>query len=277
MKSSQQIAVAGALALLLGGTAAWSQTTVTGVRTLDDRIDDITDDVDQDLARANDDYRFGSPDMRQGLTGSASLGYSGKTGNNDSQELSFGARLTSVQGPYVQTFGAAIDYAESDGGSTKEDLFAIYDVSYYLNDRFYVFGLGRAQFDGLADTAGEVKTDAFLVVGPGYRIVNTPDFAWRLQAGLGVSYLENGLNESDTELGVLASSRVFYKFTDTVFATNDTDILTSDAGLRVSNDLGVNFRVTDSFSTRVSYLTDYNDSRKIRTDNRLGVSLVYGF
>ena len=36
-------------------------------------------------------------------------------------------------------------------------------------------------------------------------------------------------------------------------------------------------KMNDAFSTRVSYLTEYNDSRAIRSDNKLGVSLVYGF
>ena len=57
----------------------------------------------------------------------------------------------------------------------------------------------------------------------------------------------------------------------------DTDILTSDAALKINNDLGLNVKMTDAFSTRISYLTEYNDSRAIDTDNKLGVSLVYGF
>jgi putative salt-induced outer membrane protein len=31
------------------------------------------------------------------------------------------------------------------------------------------------------------------------------------------------------------------------------------------------------FATRVSYLTEYNDSRAVRSENKLGVSLVYSF
>jgi len=62
-----------------------------------------------------------------------------------------------------------------------------------------------------------------------------------------------------------------------MFATNDTDILKSDSALRINNDLGINFKMADAFSTRVSYLTDYNDSNATRTDNKLGLSLVYGF
>ena len=47
--------------------------------------------------------------------------------------------------------------------------------------------------------------------------------------------------------------------------------------LRIGNDLGMNFKVTDAFSIRVSYLTEDNDSGAIRADNKLGISLVYGF
>lgn len=98
-----------------------------------------------------------------------------------------------------------------------------------------------------------------------------------MQAGIGVSYLEDGVGQDETETGYIASSRFFYSFNENVFATNDTDILKSDSALRINNDLGVNFKMSDAFSTRVSYLTAYNDSRAIRTDNKLGVSLVYGF
>jgi len=265
------------LALTLAGGAAFGQTTLTGTDALNDRIDDIDEAVADDLARSEDAARYGNPEYRPGLSGSASLGYSGKTGNNESQELSLGARLRHNSGNFVQTIGVVLDYAESGGTSTKEDVFGVYDANYYFNDRFYGFVLGRVETDGLASAAGDVKTDAFIGVGPGWRIINTPETTWRVQAGVGVSYLEDGTGDSTTESAVIASSRVFHAFSPDLFMTNDTDILSSDAALRINNDLGLNYRMTDTFSTRVSYLTEYNDSRDIRADNKLGVSLVVGF
>ena len=107
--------------------------------------------------------------------------------------------------------------------------------------------------------------------------MNTDTATWRVQAGVGISYLEDGVGDSNTETGYIVSSRAFYQFNDNIFATNDTDILKSDTALRVNNDLGLNFKMSDAFSTRVSYLSEYNDSRAVRTDNKLGLSLVYGF
>jgi putative salt-induced outer membrane protein len=131
--------------------------------------------------------------------------------------------------------------------------------------------------DGLARTSAEVRQDAFLGIGPGYRVVNTPQMTWRVQAGLGMSYLEDGTGDMNREPGAIVSSRFYYAFNDQIFMTNDTDVLRTDSTLRVNNDLGVNFQVSEAMSTRVSYMTEYNDSRAIQSDNKLGVSLVVGF
>lgn len=265
-----------ALALTMALPAV-AQDSITGIRDLNDRIDDIETEVADDLARAEDSARFAFPEYRPGFSGNASLGYVARTGNTESQEFNLGVRLRYAQGPWVQTLGMAADFAEDDGTKTKEDFFVVYDANYYLNDRFYLFGMARAQRDGLAETAGDIARDGFVGVGPGYRLVNTDDMAWRVQAGLGVSYLQDGTGASTTEEGAIASSRFFYQLSDAVFLTNDTDILKSSSALRASNDFGVNFKMTDTLSTRVSYLTEYNEARDIRTDNRLGVSLVVGF
>jgi putative salt-induced outer membrane protein len=267
---------ASAIALMVA-TSAFAQSEITGSDALNDRLDDIDEAIADDLARSNDDNRFGNPEFQPGLSGSASLGYSGKTGNNESQEFSAGARLRYAQGPFVQTLGVALDFADDNGVKTKEDVFAVYDGNYYFNDQLYAFILGRVETDGLADAANENKVDGFIGVGPGYRIINTPDATWRVQAGVGVSYLKDGADNSDTETGYIASSRAYYRFSDAIFGTMDTDVLKSDSALRINNDLGVNFQVSDQFSTRISYLTEYNDSRAIRTDNKVGLSLVYGF
>lgn len=271
---------AGALALI-GAQAvvstAMAQTTLTGIRAVNDQLEDVERDVTRDMNRAEDAARYGSPEYRPGFSGSASLGYSGKTGNNESQDIDVGIRLRHAQGNFVQSLGAVLDFGEVDNSSTKKDVLVVYDANYYFDQNWYGFVLGRLQSDGLASTADDIRRDAFIGFGPGYRIINTQDVTWRVQAGIGVSYLQNGLRQSETETGYLASSRFFYRFNDNFYVTNDTDVLKSDIALRVNNDLGLNVKMTDTISTRISYLTDYNESRAIRTDNKLGVSMVFSF
>ncbi|MCQ0969966.1 DUF481 domain-containing protein [Paracoccus sp. TK19116] len=254
----------------------------TGVSAIDDRITDIEDDVQDDFDRQNDPDRFGPADRRQGLFGNMSLTYSGDTSNNDAnvdeQDLSIAGRLSYNQGVFSQTVGLVIDYSETDGDTTEEDVAAIYDAQYYFNDRLYGFGLGRIETDGVA-AAGEKDRDAFLGFGPGYRIINTPDTAWRMQAGVGVRYTRNVGEDSDTEVGYIVSSRFYHRFNDVLFLTNDTDYLTSDSNDTISNSLGLGFKVTEALATKISYDTDYDkpDGSGSTTDNSLGVSVVYGF
>jgi putative salt-induced outer membrane protein len=274
---TKSLALAGASWLALCAATATAQTTITGVDDIDDRITDIEEIATDEIERADDPLRYGNPEDRPGFSGSASLSYSGKTGNNESQELSISTRLRYASGPWVQTLGVALDYAEDDVERTKEDALIVYDANYYFDDRFYMFGMARAEIDGLADTADDVETDAFVGFGPGYRIINQQDMTWRVQAGVGISYLRDGVGDSDTSEGVIASSRFFYRFSPDVFMTNDTDVLHANDALRVNNDLGVSFQMTDVLSTRLSYLTDYNEARAIRTDNRVSLAIVYGF
>ncbi len=111
-------------------------------------------------------------------------------------------------------------------------------------------------------------------------MVNTDTMTWRVQAGPGVRYIEPATGDSTTEGAVLASSRFWYKISDGISLTNDTDVLGSKENTAATNDFGINFKVSDNLATRISYRTDYNSDPLPgfkSTDNTLGLSLVVGF
>lgn len=308
MKNIPLIASASVLALAIGAPAfAQSEfstgANITGVSGLEDRIEDVEDAVRDDFERSQDARRFGPADRRSGTFGSIALTYAGRSGNYENQDFSLAGRLSHNEGPFQQTVGLLLEYGEdNDGDTDTKRTSVLYDGNYYFNDQLYAFILGRAAVDGLADDGlddgsvtgddlldrdGRLKRDAFLGFGPGYRIINNDTTAWRVQAGVGVRYTHTvraptvdpteAYVESDTSVGYIASSRFYHKFNDQFFLTNDTDYLTSDANDVAWNELGLNFKMSDALSTRVSYKTEYVSDRAIRTDNTLGVSLVYGF
>ncbi|MBM3604620.1 MAG: DUF481 domain-containing protein [Alphaproteobacteria bacterium] len=287
----------------------------TGISGIDDRITDIEDAVTDSFDRDNDPDRFGPADRRTGLFGTMSLSYTGRTGNTENQDLAIAGRVNHNEGPFAQSVGLSIEFGEDDNGNKdQEEVNAIYDAQYYFNDQFYAFALGRISQNGLVDGernsdaqsdedfAAEFtnfRRDAFLGFGPGYRVINTPDTAWRVQAGVGVRYTQTGAayagtntfidsdgdvvvtdgdTSSNTDVGYIASSRLYHRFNETVFITNDTDYLgSSDSDDVITNEFGVNFRVSEQLATRVSYTTEYQENRAIRTNNRVGVAVVYGF
>ena len=271
-----KIAAIGLAAALAAGTAS-AQGALIGTDVLDDRLETIERDVNTDLARGDDALRFGPGQIRQGWSGSAALGFAATSGNTDTVDLSGAGRLRYGQGQDSHTLGFGIEYGEDDGDRSREELFAVYDYNRSLGERFYVFSLASYRYDDF-DT---LKHDAFVGIGPGYRVINTRATTWRLQAGPGVRFTEDAFGSDETEVAAIASSRFYTQLTETISMTNDTDVLYSDeAGALVRNDLGVNFAITDRASTRISYRTDYNTDPlpgRDSTDNRLGLSLVYGF
>ncbi|WP_103171105.1 YdiY family protein [Paracoccus sp. SY] len=312
----------GSAALMAALSApAFAQTEIaagadaTGISGINDRIIDVEDAVQDDFDRDNDDARFGNPDRREGLFGSLALTYAGSTGNDESQDFSLAGRVSNNAGPWQQSVGMLLEFGEDEeGDKDKEEVSVIYDGAYYFNDRFYAFVLGRFSIDGLAngdqlgidddadvaEDLGDFARDGFIGVGPGYRVINTEQTAWRVQAGIGYRYTQTGAQKSgfdlvdpdgdgvfvreevtdssDSGVGYIVSSRLYHRFNDMVFITNDTDYLSSeDSDDVITNQFGVNFQMSDQLATRVSYTTEYQENRPIRTDNTLGVSVVYGF
>lgn len=285
----KQVKLLGTAAILAALSApAFAQTefatggNVTGLGDIDRAITDVQDDVEDDFARSGDAYRFGPAERRQGLSGSMSLSYTGRTGNTDNQDILVGGRVSYAAPQWAQTVGLLIEFTENDDGSKDEErVRGIYDAMYYINDQFYAFGLGMFDINGTA-VGDDLRRDGLIAVGPGYRIINNETTAWRVQAGIGYRYgqtaNQRAADDSDSEVAYIVSSRLYHRFNENIFLTNDTDYIgSSDIQDRITNELGVNFAMTEQLATRVSYTTEYAEDREIRTDNKLGVSIVYGF
>ena len=275
MRNTTKISAITALAMILSGPA-FAQGALVGTEALNDRIEDIQDAANEDLARGEDAERFGPNGVAQGWRGSIALTGSAATGNTDTVDVSAAGRLTYGVGDWAHSFGLAFEYGEANGAQNEEEFFATYEGVRYFSPEFYGFGLARYEYDGFATN----EHDMFIGAGPGYRFVNTEDATWRLQAGPGVRHVVPAAGASLTEAAAIVSSRAWVRVTDGISLTNDTDILGSDVNMLATNDFGVTFKLTDAMATRLSYRTDYNSKPAPgfkNTDNTFGVSLVVGF
>jgi len=284
MKTFVKFATVSALALMVAAPVS-AQSTVTGVTGLNDQIDDLTTDIQRSQRRGQDAARFGPNGVAQGWRGSFALSASGTSGNTDNGQVSGAGRLTYGVGAWSHLIGFAIEYGEANGVKNEEDFFLTYEATRYFSEQFYVFGLGRYEYNGVLVDEDDMildgsTTDAFLGFGPGYRILNASNNTWRVQAGPGVRYFKSIDDNAETEAAFIASSRYFYKFNDNVSFTMDTDVLGSSENTLLSNDAGLNYRLSDNLSTRISLVTDYNTDPQgdlKSTDNKIGLSLVLGF
>jgi len=268
-------ATATAVALIaLGAGPVLAQNVFTGVEDVEDRIEDIQEETEEDLgAEDRDRFRFG---VQQGWSGSFSLSADATTGNTETLDVTAAGRLTYGAGRFTNFVGFGVVYGESDDVQDEGEAFVTYDGIYDFGNRFYVFGTGRYEYDDF----GTFEHDAFVGAGPGYRVFAEENLTWRVQAGPGIRYLEDQAGNDTTEAAGILSSRFYYEFNDMTSLTNDTDVIGSEESVQVSNDLGVNFRMTDVLSTRVSLNTDWTDDPAPgfdEFDNSIGLAVVYSF
>lgn len=275
MNKTLKLATVSALALLIAAPG-FAQSVFTGTDIAEELNEDLLDDIEDDAER--DLERFGNEGRPQGFSGSLALRGIASSGNTDSSDVGIGSDLNYVWGPNGIELQLSYAYGDDAGTKTEESLF--YGLEYTRDFNPSVFGFAKLQ--GSVDDFSSFETDTFASVGAGYRVYNTETLQWSVQAGPGYRFAElSDLASADVSEGAFGvSSDYAHKITDTLFLTNDTDVITSSSDTVVFNDLALNVAVSGSMALRTSILTEYHTDPEpgfTSTDNTFGVSLVYSF
>ncbi len=260
------------LALSTMGGAVAAQT--LGDSAVDTRLETLNDNIADDFTR--DEGPFGNEARPLGFDGSFALQASATSGNTDTATLGMGANLGYYDGTNGYSLQLSYQYSE-DAGTVSEDSL-LYDLEYTRDFASNYYGFAKLQ--GTVDSFPAKTSDNFLGAGIGYRIYDTRDTQWSVQAGVGYRVADlNGIDDLD-EGAISLSSNYYNALTETVAITNDTDIISSESDTVVYNDLGLNVSMTETLALRTSLVTEYHTDPapgSVDTDNTFGVSLVYNF
>lgn len=266
---------AAAIATTFASVAS-AQTVFSGTNIAEERNEDLLEDIEDDAERDLD--RFGNEGRPQGFNGSFALRGIANSGNTDSVDIGVGSDINYVWGPNGIELQLSYAYGEDDGVKNEESLF--YGLEYTRDFNPTLFGFAKVQ--GSVDQFSSFDSDTFVSFGAGYRIFNEADRQWSVQAGPGYRFADfTDIATADiSEAAFGVSSDFAQKLTDTVYLTNDTDIITSSSDTVVYNDLAISVSMTDSLALRSSVLTEYHTDPvpgDRGTDNTFGLSLVYSF
>ncbi len=252
-----------------------------------DAVEDLEEQIEED--RERDIGRFGNEGREIGSYGSLAVrGTSVSSDGDNTTDVGLGLRYGTFDGINGLDITASLAYGEFDGEKTKDTLLAGVDYRRDLTATFFAYGKLEAAYDNLADSEGEFTQDIFAGAGLGYRIYNTADTQWSVQAGPGyraakrVTSMEGDPRETEdiSEAAASVSSNVFRSLTETTYVTNDTDVIYSETATTVTNELALNVAMTDTLSLRTSYTTNFNsesDDDLSDAVNTLGVSVIYNF
>lgn len=241
--------------------------------------------IEESITDSAERPTFGNEGRTPGSYGSMSL--RGTAATNDGDEdtnVGVGLRYGTFDGVNSIDITAAFNYADgknADGTEYDESNSLLLGADYRRDFTPSFFGYASMNASLNKFATGDSPTQEILVsVGAGYRIFNSADTQWSVQAGPGYRMSQFDTAEDTNEVAGVVSSNFFKSLTDTTFITNDTDIAFDDLKTTVNNELALSVSLTDTLALRTSYATQYDDSSDNSFSdgsNTLGVSVVYNF
>jgi putative salt-induced outer membrane protein len=273
-------AVAGASISGFVGSAAFAQDTIFGSDSAATEVSDLQTQIADDAER--DTFTFGNAGRTVGTFGSVALRANSAqsyNGGDDIISVGIGANYGFFDGVNGSELNLSYAYGSTNGVEDKNTLNAGYDYTRDINERFYGYAALNVKYDNLA-LATENRRDAFLGFGAGYRILNTADTQWAVQAGPGYRFIELGDLTQTDEAAYSVESSLFQRFNDTVYLSNDTTLVGSETDVSITNELALNVAMSQTLSLRTSLVSEWGgaDFNSVTaTDNTYGVSVVYNF
>lgn len=276
MKKTLKLATVSALALMIAAPA-FAQSLIGRDSVAGDRNEDLIQSIEDDAERELD--RFGNEGRPQGFNGSFALRGIAESGNSETLNIGIGTDMNYVWGP--NGVELQLNYAYSDDDETEAEESLFYGLEYTRDFNPTTFGFAKLQGSVDSATDAQFESDTFVSFGAGYRIYNDAERQWSVQAGPGYRFATlSDVGSADISEGAFGlSSDYAQKLTETLFLTNDTDVIWSESDTAVFNDLALNVAMTDTLALRTSLLTEYHSEPGTAksTDNTFGVSLVYSF
>ena len=279
MKRAALFVASATIACFAGASAHAQATTFTNQDAAAEAVDNLEQQVADD--RDRDIGAFGNSGRRRGPYGSVAARATATNDDDDENiDLGVGLRFGNYDGINGYDVTLSYNYSEANDDETQNNLLAGFDYRRDLNTELFAYGKLDVSFDGLADEAGEFETNTFVGAGLGYRILNTADSQWSVQAGPGFRYAEVIDDSNVSEAAASVSSNYFQSLSETSFVTNDTDVIYSDSGTQLTNELALSVSMTSALALRTSLTTVFNDATDDDLSegrNTLGVSVVYNF
>ena len=188
-------------------------------------------------------------------TGSIVAGALITRGNSDTDNVNIsidavrrreGDRMTASAG-YL--YGRQEDPGTGDDSTTVDNWFLLGKYDYFLNEKLYLYGLGRIERDRIADLDLRVSPS----VGVGYQWIERPDFNFSTEAGLGWVYEDFETGDSEDHFAARFAYHVDKQLNDKVSVFHNFEYLPSledISDFNLNTDAGIKASMTDRMFTQ---------------------------
>jgi len=199
-------------------------------------------------------------------SGKGELGGFNATGNSSETGLTAALALTRDGIDWRHKLTGRADFRRAGGETTREQFFAAYEPNYKISDRLFVYGLAQYERDRFQGFSARYAVSG----GLGYQIIDTETL--QLSAKVGPAYrvtqFTNG--EDESRIAGLAGLDFDWDISDRLKLTHDTNAVAETGGsatlitdannTSINLVTGVNAKVSDRVSARISYAIEYDSN-----------------
>ncbi len=238
------------------------------------------------IAAKEKEDRIRSARLWNNWSGSGEVGASYASGNNDNAGLTLGINLKREGIDWSHRLNATMDYQRSNGTTTRERYFLSYEPRFQIDDGLFAYGLAQYESDTFQGVSGRLAASG----GLGYKIVDSSRVSFSAKLGPAYRRTDYLTGASESRLAVLAGMDFDWAITDRLKLTQDTNMVAETGGAAtviidssntsVTLVTGLEARISNRFSTRLSFTLDYDSNppaNAVTTDTLSRVALIYGF
>jgi putative salt-induced outer membrane protein len=237
-----------------------------------------------EAARKEAEIRTAS--LTENWSGRGEVGAFAATGNSDNVGVTVSVALQRTGIDWQHRLRAAADYQRSNGDTSREQYLAAYEPRFQISKSLFAYSLAQYESDRFQGYSSRYSVSG----GVGYKVLDGRAAQLSLKAGPAwrqTAFLDG---TSDGSLGALAGLDFDWQLAERLKLTQDADLV-ADAGgsttVIVDSDTtsvllntGLEARISDGLTTRLSYTVDYDSNPPagaVSTDTLTRFTLVYGF
>lgn len=235
-------------------------------------------------ARREDEIRTAG--LLQNWSGQGQAGAFQSSGNSDNVGVTLSLALERTGIDWQHRFRASADYQRSNGSTSREQYLAAYEPRYQMDASLFAYGLAQYERDRFQGFFSRYSLSG----GLGFKVVDSATTQLSVKAGPAWRRVDFLDGTSEASLGGLAGVDLDWQLARSLKFTQDADVV-ADAGgqaavLVDANNTsvlltsGLEAKVSDSLTTRLSYAVDYDSNPPagaVSTDTLARFTLVYGF
>lgn len=235
-------------------------------------------------ARREEDLRTAG--VFENWGGRGQIGAFQSSGNSDNVGVTLALSLDRKGIDWEHRLRGTVDYQRSNGLTSREQYLAAYEPRYQIDKSLFAYGLAQYESDRFQGFSSRYSLSG----GLGYKLIDSPAAQLSLKAGPALRRVDFLDGTSDTSWGALAGVDFDWQIARQIKLTQDANLVADGGGAATiivdSNNTsvlattGLEAKVSDGLTTRLSYTVDYDSNPPlgaVSTDTLTRFTLVYGF